>query len=70
LVETLCLTIQLRVVGRAATELDFSKFEQLSPKTAGEDAVSIRDNGSRKPMKTIDGIQEGASNTSSGERMS
>jgi hypothetical protein len=41
LVEALCLTIRLRVVGRAAAEFDFSKFEQLSPKMAGEDAVSI-----------------------------
>lgn len=57
------------MVGRIATEIHISQFEELGPKVASENFVPIRDEGPWKTMQAVDIVEKHFDDTSSSKRM-
>ena len=58
LVDTLRLSVCLRVIASAQAKRNFDELEQLLPKQACEDLVTVGDDGIRKTMKLVDIVKE------------
>ena len=58
LVDTLRLSVCLRVIASAQAKGNFDELEQLLPKQACEDLVTVGDDGIRKTMELVDIVKE------------
>ena len=58
LVDTLRLSVCLRVIASAQAKRNFDELEQLLPEQACEDLVTVGDDGIRKTMKLVDVVKE------------
>ena len=58
LVDTLRLSVCLRVIASAQAKGDFDELEQLLPKKTCEDLVTVGDDGIRKTMELVDIVKE------------